>query len=129
MDLEGFSDLSLKANKIIPVTAQCSVFAESEVISLLAKRNPPEDVAAGIQKAVALRVLRTSQADRHALPGDNHRRVCKKPGPYQGPFRSNQHRRDIAPGRSANYRSARRGCVFPQSIKEKISFKRVSNQS
>ena len=55
MDLEGFSDLSLKANKIIPVTAQCGVFAESEVISLLAKRNPPEDIAAGIQKAVALR--------------------------------------------------------------------------
>ena len=55
MDLDEFSQLSLKARKIIPVTAQCSVFAESEVISLLARRNPPEDIAAGIQTAVAKR--------------------------------------------------------------------------
>jgi len=55
MDLDEFSSLSLKARKVIPVTAQCSVFAESEVISLLAKRNPPEDIAAGIQQAVSKR--------------------------------------------------------------------------
>ncbi|HQP31498.1 MAG TPA: acyl-CoA dehydratase activase [Deltaproteobacteria bacterium] len=55
MDLDEFSALSLKAKKIIPVTAQCSVFAESEVISLLARRNPPEDIAAGIQQAVSKR--------------------------------------------------------------------------
>jgi len=55
MDLNQFSDLSLKANKIIPVTSQCSVFAESEVISLLARKNPPEEIAAGIQTAVSKR--------------------------------------------------------------------------
>ncbi len=55
MDISEFSGLSLTANKIIPVTAQCSVFAESEVISLLAKRNPPEEIAAGIQAAVSKR--------------------------------------------------------------------------
>jgi (R)-2-hydroxyacyl-CoA dehydratese activating ATPase len=55
MDIDEFSQLSLKANKAIPVTAQCSVFAESEVISLLARRNPPEEIAAGIQTAVAKR--------------------------------------------------------------------------
>jgi activator of 2-hydroxyglutaryl-CoA dehydratase len=33
--------------------AQCSVFAETEVISLLAHNNPPADIAAGIQLAVA----------------------------------------------------------------------------
>lgn len=55
MDLDEFSSLSLKAGKVIPVTAQCSVFAESEVISLLARRNPPEDIAAGIQAAVSKR--------------------------------------------------------------------------
>jgi predicted CoA-substrate-specific enzyme activase len=55
MDLDQFSELSLKAKRVIPVTAQCSVFAESEVISLLAKRNPPEDIAAGIQMAVSKR--------------------------------------------------------------------------
>jgi len=55
MDLEEFSKLSLNAKKTIPVTAQCSVFAETEVISLLAKRTPPADIAAGIQNAVAKR--------------------------------------------------------------------------
>lgn len=55
MDLDEFSKLSLDAAKTIPVTAQCSVFAETEVISLLAKRNPPPDIAAGIQNAVGKR--------------------------------------------------------------------------
>ena len=35
MDLDEFSKLSLKAKNIIPITAQCTVFAESEVISLV----------------------------------------------------------------------------------------------
>jgi len=56
LSLEAFSKLSLEAHKAIPVTSQCSVFAETEVISLLAKRNPPDQVAAGIQLAVAKRV-------------------------------------------------------------------------
>ncbi len=55
MELQEFSELSLKAKRAIPVTAQCSVFAESEVISLLARKNPPEDIAAGVQGAVAKR--------------------------------------------------------------------------
>jgi predicted CoA-substrate-specific enzyme activase len=55
MELGEFSDLSLKAKKTLAVTAQCSVFAETEVISLLAKKNPPADIAAGIQSAVAKR--------------------------------------------------------------------------
>ncbi len=55
MDISAFSDLSLNAKNLIPVTAQCSVFAETEVISLLAGKNPPENIAAGVQSAVAKR--------------------------------------------------------------------------
>ncbi len=55
MDIDAFSLLSLNARKMIPVTAQCSVFAESEVISLLARKSPPEEVAAGINSAVSKR--------------------------------------------------------------------------
>ncbi|MBF0397773.1 MAG: activase [Desulfobacterales bacterium] len=55
MELEAFSDLSLTAKHVIPVTSQCSVFAETEVISLLAKRNSSSGIAAGIQGAVAKR--------------------------------------------------------------------------
>jgi activator of 2-hydroxyglutaryl-CoA dehydratase len=49
--------LSLEATKTVPVTAQCSVFAESEVISLISKRHAPPDIAAGVQSAVAKRVF------------------------------------------------------------------------
>jgi len=55
MDISNFSDLSLQSRKCIPVTSQCSVFAETEVITLLAKRKNPADIAAGIQSSVAKR--------------------------------------------------------------------------
>jgi len=57
MGLEAFSDLSLQARSVIPVSSQCSVFAETEVVSLISRRNPPPDIAAGIQAAVAKRVF------------------------------------------------------------------------
>ncbi len=55
MELPEFSKLSLKAKNVIPITAQCTVFAESEVISLVGEGKPMEEIAAGIQMAVAKR--------------------------------------------------------------------------
>lgn len=55
MSLEEFSSLSLKAKNAIPITAQCTVFAESEVIALVGEGKKPEEIAAGIQMAVAKR--------------------------------------------------------------------------
>jgi len=55
MSLEEFSNLSLKAKNVIPITAQCTVFAESEVIALVGEGKAPEEIAAGIQMAVAKR--------------------------------------------------------------------------
>lgn len=55
MSLEDFSRLSLKAKSVIPVTAQCTVFAESEVIALVGEGKAPEEIAAGIQMSVAKR--------------------------------------------------------------------------
>ncbi len=55
MSLDEFSKLSLKAKNIIPITAQCTVFAESEVISLVGEGKPMEDIAAGIEMSVAKR--------------------------------------------------------------------------
>ena len=57
MDLGTFSKLSLEAKKTVAVTSQCSVFAETEVISLISKRHAPADIAAGVQAAVAKRVF------------------------------------------------------------------------
>ena len=55
LSLTEFSDLSLKAKNVIPITAQCTVFAESEVITLVGEGKPREEIAAGIQLAVAKR--------------------------------------------------------------------------
>lgn len=55
MSLDEFSNLSLTAKNVIPITAQCTVFAESEVISLVGEGKPMEEIAAGIQLSVAKR--------------------------------------------------------------------------
>jgi len=55
MSLEDFSKLSLKAKNVIPITAQCTVFAESEVITLVGEGKPMDEIAAGIEMAVAKR--------------------------------------------------------------------------
>ncbi len=57
MDLEAFARLSLEATGMVPITSQCSVFAETEVISLISKRHAPADIAAGVQAAVAKRIF------------------------------------------------------------------------
>jgi predicted CoA-substrate-specific enzyme activase len=55
MSIEEFSELSLNAEEEIPITSQCSVFAETEVISMIARKRRPEDIALGIQASVARR--------------------------------------------------------------------------
>lgn len=55
MSLDEFSSLSLTAKNVIPITAQCTVFAESEVITLVGEGKPMDEIAAGIQTAVAKR--------------------------------------------------------------------------
>ena len=55
MDLDDFCSLSLKAHNVIPITSQCTVFCESEVISLVGEGKPMEDIAASIMTSVAKR--------------------------------------------------------------------------
>ena len=55
MTLPEFSKLALKAKNVIPITAQCTVFAESEVITLVGEGKPMDEIAAGIEMAVAKR--------------------------------------------------------------------------
>ena len=54
--LEELGPRSLEADRKIEITSQCVVFAESEVISLKARGERPEDIAAGIHVASARRV-------------------------------------------------------------------------
>ena len=73
MSLEEFSNLSLKAKNVIPITAQCAVFAESEVISLVGEGKPMEEIAAGIELSVAKRCFvmakKAGAVDNIALTG------------------------------------------------------------
>ncbi|MBI2966323.1 MAG: CoA activase [Bacteroidetes bacterium] len=56
MSLEEFGSLSLKSEKEIPMNAQCAVFAESEVVSLLHAKTPKADIAKAVNDAVASRI-------------------------------------------------------------------------
>ena len=55
LSLPEFSKLSLNAKNVIPITAQCTVFAESEVITLVGEGKAMDERAAGIELAVAKR--------------------------------------------------------------------------
>jgi predicted CoA-substrate-specific enzyme activase len=56
IELQELSELSLQSQKPATITAQCSVFAESEVITLLNSGAEVVDVAAGIHMSIAGRV-------------------------------------------------------------------------
>lgn len=55
MSIDEFSLLSLSAEEEVPITSQCSVFAETEVISMIAQKKRPENIALGVQASVARR--------------------------------------------------------------------------
>lgn len=54
--LDDISEYSLRSHKPAQITSQCSVFAESEVITLLNEGEEIEDIAAGINEAIAARL-------------------------------------------------------------------------
>ncbi len=56
VSLEEMGQLSLKSAKSVPINAQCAVFAESEVISLIHARTPKEDISRAVLEALASRI-------------------------------------------------------------------------
>jgi predicted CoA-substrate-specific enzyme activase len=54
--IEEIGQLALRSNNPASISSTCTVFAESEVISLFAKGTNKEDIAAGIHKSIAKRV-------------------------------------------------------------------------
>ncbi|MFZ1983860.1 MAG: BadF/BadG/BcrA/BcrD ATPase family protein, partial [Desulfatitalea sp.] len=55
--LDAFGGISLAADKAAPISSLCTVFAESEVISLIAKGEPRANIVAGIHASIASRVV------------------------------------------------------------------------
>jgi len=56
MTLDDFAKVSLESTQVIPMNAQCTVFAESEVVSLIHANTPPADIARAVHDAMASRV-------------------------------------------------------------------------
>jgi (R)-2-hydroxyacyl-CoA dehydratese activating ATPase len=54
--LEEMGPLSLSSTREIPVSSMCTVFAESEVISLVAQAIPRQDIINGIHSAIVSRI-------------------------------------------------------------------------
>ncbi|MFX0018868.1 MAG: acyl-CoA dehydratase activase [Promethearchaeota archaeon] len=53
VDIETMGDLSLKSTKQIPMNAQCTIFAESEVVSLIHQKTSKEDIIRAVHDAIA----------------------------------------------------------------------------
>jgi predicted CoA-substrate-specific enzyme activase len=55
-DLQSLGKLSLASTQQIRISSTCTVFAESEVVSLVARGVPKEDIIRGLHEAVAERI-------------------------------------------------------------------------
>lgn len=55
MSMEDMSALGLKWKNEVQISSMCTVFAESEVVSLIAGNTPPADIVHGLNKSVANR--------------------------------------------------------------------------
>lgn len=56
VELQALDDLAARSTSPAAISSMCVVFAETEIIGLLAAGAPPEDIVAGIQSAMASRV-------------------------------------------------------------------------
>jgi predicted CoA-substrate-specific enzyme activase len=56
VELEELGRLSLESTQAIPMNAQCAVFAESEVVTLVHKKTSKQDMARAIHDAIADRI-------------------------------------------------------------------------
>jgi activator of 2-hydroxyglutaryl-CoA dehydratase len=57
VELEELGPLALRARKPMHMSSRCTIFVETEVIHFLQRGVPPEDVAAGVCRALAERVV------------------------------------------------------------------------
>ena len=57
VDIDGLGGFALKADKAVHINSLCTVFAESEVVSLIAKGEDAGAIALGLHQAIATRVV------------------------------------------------------------------------
>jgi len=57
LELEKMGSKALRSENPCKITSQCSVFADSEIISLLAENEDIADIAAGVHKSIGSRLI------------------------------------------------------------------------
>jgi len=57
VDIDEFGELALGASKVVQVNSLCTVFAESEVVSLIARGEEVGAIALALHQAVAKRIM------------------------------------------------------------------------
>jgi len=57
LPLEKMGEMSLRSKNAVAMNAQCTVFAESEVVSLVHAKTPKEDIVRAIHDAIANRIV------------------------------------------------------------------------
>lgn len=67
-EISRFGREALLAERGVKINSMCTVFAESEVVSLLAKKEKPRNVALGLHEAIAEKIY--SMVKRVGLEGD-----------------------------------------------------------
>lgn len=56
ISLDEMGELSLQASREVRISSVCTVFAESEVVSLVAQNHPKEEIIKGLHRAIVNRV-------------------------------------------------------------------------
>lgn len=80
IDLDEFGAISLKAKKPSQISSMCTVFAESEVISLISQGVSRKDIVAGIHESIGSRVAALASRTGFAMPAMITGGVAKNSG-------------------------------------------------
>ncbi|XOB63619.1 acyl-CoA dehydratase activase [Campylobacterota bacterium DY0563] len=68
LGLDEFSKIGFEANKELAISSMCAVFAESEVISLIAKKESAANICYAVHESIASRL--SSMAKKFAIKSD-----------------------------------------------------------
>ncbi len=68
LELEEFSKIGFEATKELTISSMCAVFAESEVISLIAKKESASNICYAVHESIASRLA--SMARKFAIKSD-----------------------------------------------------------
>jgi (R)-2-hydroxyacyl-CoA dehydratese activating ATPase len=80
INLDSFGAISLQTKNPAPISSLCTVFAESEVISLISKGVAREDIVAGIHESIGARVAALASRAGLAKPAMITGGVAKNAG-------------------------------------------------